>query len=110
MIGRRGTTAGAIDELVRTVLQRQAGSSRNGRIRVDVGGVRARRAEALANVSRAQAAEVRESGKARSLEPMSAADRKVVHDALTDEDGVDTHSEGEDSQRRVVIVPAGAGD
>lgn len=110
MIGRRGTTAGAIDELVRTVLQRQAGSSRNGRIRVDVGGVRARRAEALANFSRAQAEEVRSSGKARSLEPMSAADRKIVHDALTDEDGVETRSEGEDSQRRVVIVPAGAGD
>jgi len=106
MIGRRGTTAGAIDELVRTVLQRQAGSSRNGRIRVDVGGVRARRAEALTNFSRAQAEEVRSSGKARSLEPMSAADRKVVHDALTDEEGVDTHSEGEDSQRRVVIAPA----
>ncbi|MEM7139445.1 MAG: RNA-binding cell elongation regulator Jag/EloR [Actinomycetota bacterium] len=110
MVGRRGTTAGAIDELVRTVLQRRAGSSRNGRIRVDVGGVRARRAEALANFSRAQAAEVRSSGSARSLEPMSAADRKIVHDALTDEDGVDTVSEGEDNQRRVVIVPAGAGD
>lgn len=110
MIGRRGTTAGAIDELVRTVLQRQAGPSRNGRIRVDVGGVRARRAEALANFSKAQAEEVRASGNSRSLEPMSAADRKVVHDALTDEDGVDTISEGEDSQRRVVIVPAGSGD
>lgn len=110
MIGRRGTTAGAIDELVRTVLQRQAGSSRNGRIRVDVGGVRARRAEALANFSKAQAEEVRSSGEARSLEPMSAADRKVVHDALSDEDGVDTISEGEDSRRRVVIVPIGAGD
>lgn len=110
MIGRRGTTAGAIDELVRTVLQRQAGSSRNGRIRVDVGGVRARRAEALANFSRAQAAEVRESGVRRSLEPMAAADRKVVHDALTDEEGVDTISEGEDNQRRVVIIPVGEGD
>ena len=110
MIGRRGTTAGAIDELVRTVLQRQAGSSRNGRIRVDIGGVRARRAEALANFSRAQAEEVRSSGAARSLEPMSAADRKVVHDALSDEAGVDTVSEGEDSQRRVVIVPDGADD
>ncbi|MDG2025581.1 MAG: RNA-binding cell elongation regulator Jag/EloR [Acidimicrobiales bacterium] len=110
MIGRRGTTAGAIDELVRTVLQRQAGSSRNGRIRVDVGGVRARRSEALANFARAQAAEVRESGSARSLEPMSAADRKVVHDALTDEDGIDTESEGEDNRRRVVIVPDGASD
>jgi spoIIIJ-associated protein len=107
MIGHRGSTAAAIDDLVRTVLQRQAGSSRNGRIRVDVGGVRARRNEALAAFARSQAAEVRADGRPRALEPMSSADRKVVHDTLTDEDGVETVSEGEDSQRRVVIVPAG---
>ncbi|MDC0359299.1 Jag N-terminal domain-containing protein [Acidimicrobiales bacterium] len=106
MIGRRGATAMAIDDLVRTVLQRQAGSSRDGRIRVDVGGVRTRRAEALANFCRAQAVEVRESGVARSLEPMGGADRKVVHDTIAEEDGVDTVSEGEDPNRRVVIVPA----
>jgi spoIIIJ-associated protein len=106
MIGRRGATAMAIDDLVRTVLQRRAGSSRDGRIRVDVGGVRTRRAEALANFCRAQAAEVRESGVARSLEPMGGADRKVVHDTIAVEDGVDTISEGEDPNRRVVIVPA----
>ena len=106
MIGRRGATAMAIDDLVRTVLQRQAGSSRDGRIRVDVGGVRTRRAEALASFCRSQAVEVRESGVARSLEPMGGADRKVVHDTIADEDGVDTISEGEDPNRRVVIVPA----
>ncbi len=107
MIGRRGSTAMAIDDLVRTVLQRQAGSSRDGRVRVDVGGVRTRRAEALANFCRQQAAGVRESGVARSLEPMGGADRKVVHDTIAEEDGVDTISEGEDPNRRVVIVPAG---
>ncbi|MBT5138046.1 MAG: KH domain-containing protein [Acidimicrobiaceae bacterium] len=106
MIGRRGATAMAIDDLVRTVLQRQAGSSRNGRIRVDVGGVRTRRAVALANFCRAQAVEVRESGVARSLESMGGADRKVVHDTIAEEVGVDTISEGEDPNRRVVIVPA----
>lgn len=96
----------AIDELVRTVLQRQAGSSRDGRVRVDVGGIRARRAAALADFCRTQAAAVRESGVARALEPMGGADRKVVHDTIGDEDGVDTVSEGEDPNRRVVIVPA----
>ena len=106
MVGRRGATAMAIDDLVRTVLQRQAGSSRDGRIRVDVGGVRTRRAKALASFCRSQAVEVRESGVARSLEPMGGADRKVVHDTIADEDGVDTISEGEDPNRRVVIVPA----
>ena len=110
MIGQRGTTAGAIDELVRTVLQRHAGSSRDGRVRVDVGGVRARRAEALAAFIRQQAAEVRATGVARALEPMGGADRKIVHDTITDEDGVETISEGEDPNRRVVLVPAGDAD
>lgn len=110
MIGQRGTTAGAVDELVRTVLQRHAGSGRDGRIRVDMGGVRARRAEALAEFTRQQAAAVRESGVARALEPMGGADRKVVHDTIGDEDGVATTSEGEDPNRRVVIVPAGDAD
>ncbi len=107
MIGPRGATAGAIDELVRTVLQRHAGSGRDGRIRIDMGGVRARRAEALAAFTREQAEEVRSSGVARALEPMGGADRKVVHDTIADEEGVATTSEGEDPNRRVVIVPAG---
>ncbi len=110
MIGQRGATAGAIDELVRTVLQRHAGSGRDGRIRVDMGGVRARRAEALAAFTRQQAEEVRTSGVARVLEPMGGSDRKVVHDTIADEDGVETTSQGEDPNRRVVIVPAGDAD
>jgi spoIIIJ-associated protein len=110
MIGRRGSTASAIDELVRTVLQRQAGSSRDGRIRVDIGGVRARRTEALTSFVQDLAAQVRASGTAKALEPMGGADRKTVHDVINDEDGVDTISEGEDPNRRVVIVPAGDAD
>lgn len=110
MIGQRGATAGAIDELVRTVLQRHAGSGRDGRIRVDMGGVRARRAEALAAFTREQAEAVRTSGVARVLEPMGGSDRKVVHDTISDEAGVETTSQGEDPNRRVVIVPAGEAD
>ena len=110
MIGRRGSTASAIDELVRTVLQRQAGRSRGGRIRLDIGGVRARRAEALTRFCRDLAQQVRESGVSKALEPMNGADRKIVHDVINDEDGVDTVSEGEDPNRRVVIVPTGDAD
>ncbi len=47
-----------------------------------------------------------ESGKAKALEPMAAADRKVVHDTCNEIDGVSTISEGEDPRRRVVIEPA----
>lgn len=106
MIGPRGGTAMAVDDLVRTVLQRH-GTSRDGRIRVDIGGLRARRAEALAAFCREQAAAVRADGTARVLDPMGGADRKIVHDTIADEDGVETASEGEDPNRRVIIVPAG---
>jgi len=107
MVGHRGATAMAIDDLVRTVLQRQAGSSRNGRIRVDVGGVRARRAEALAKFAHAQAQRVAETGTPCSLEPMNSSDRKLIHDTLAEVASVETKSAGEDPNRRVVIVPAG---
>ena len=107
MVGRRGMTAGAIDDLVRTVLQRRAGSARNGRVRVDVGGVIARRNEALVRFARDKAVEVQDSGVPLSLEPMNAADRKIVHDAVDGTDGVQTISEGEDPRRYVVIVPSG---
>ena len=52
------------------------------------------------------AVEVKESGVARVLEPMSSADRKIVHDALSEVEGIATRSEGDDPYRRVVITPA----
>jgi spoIIIJ-associated protein len=105
LIGPRGATLLAIQDLTRTVVQRKTGAS-NGRIHVDVGGYQEKRAAALANFARQVAAQVVESGTRRALEPMPPADRKVVHDALTDVAGVSTLSEGEDPHRRVVIVPA----
>lgn len=106
MVGRGGATARAVDDLVRTVLQRRAGSSRNGWVRVDVGGVRARRVEFLARFCREQAEAVRNTGVARVLEPMTAADRKIVHDTIVAETGVISVSEGVEPGRRVAILPA----
>ncbi len=106
MIGPRGGTAMAVDDLVRTVLQRH-GTSRDGRIRIDIGGLKARRAEALASFCREQAAAVRSDGTPRALDPMGGADRKIVHDTIAEEQGVETTSEGEEPNRRVIIVPAG---
>jgi spoIIIJ-associated protein len=105
LVGRKGTTAQAIDDLVRTVLQRAGGTTREGKIRVDIGGVRARRAAALNDFTRKIASDVIESGVETALEPMGGADRKLVHDVVGEIDGVETRSEGEDPYRRVVIAP-----
>ena len=106
LIGPKGTTLLAIQDLARTAVQHKT-SATNGRIHVDIGGYRQKRSEALAKFAVDVAGRVKESGERAALEPMSAADRKVVHDALTDFEGVTTTSEGEEPRRRVVILPAG---
>lgn len=105
LVGPRGTTLQAVQDLARVAAQRRLGDH-DTRLRVDVGGYRERRREALSRFAAQMADEVRSSGVARVLEPMSSADRKIVHDALAGMDGIVTRSEGEDPQRRVVITPA----
>lgn len=106
LVGPRGATLAAIQELSRTVVHRKVSGSAAGRVRLDVAGYRARRREALERFTRELAEEVRTSGVAKALEPMGSADRKVVHDTVNELDGVGTVSEGEEPRRRVVIVPA----
>ncbi len=105
LIGPKGRTLWAIQELTKTVVQRQQGGGLSTRIRVDVAGYREKRKAALERFTQDAAAAVLESGQARALEPMGAADRKVVHDTVNDIEGVATRSEGEDPRRKVVIVP-----
>jgi spoIIIJ-associated protein len=107
LIGSKGTTLFALQDLTRTVVQRKTSAS-NGRLLVDVGGYRHKRKAALERFARQLAQEVNATGTRKVLEPMTAADRKVVHDAVTDIDGVVTASEGEEPYRRVVILPANA--
>ena len=105
LIGPKGQTLVAIQELSRTHLQRRAPGHHEGRVRIDVGGYRQRRREALERFTAQVAEQVLESGVQRALEPMGASDRKVVHDTANDIDGVKTISEGEEPRRRVVILP-----
>jgi spoIIIJ-associated protein len=105
LIGPSGSTLTAIQEITRTVVQRQTGG-RNGRLLVDVGGYRQKRKEALTRFTESVAAQVRETGVSKALEPMHAADRKVVHDTVNGLEGVRTTSEGEEPRRRVVISPS----
>jgi spoIIIJ-associated protein len=105
LVGPKGATLTAIEELVRTVVQRQT-DGHGARINVDVGGYRAKRREALEAFTHSLAEKVIETGRPQALEPMSAMDRKTVHDAASEIDGVLTVSEGEDPRRRVVLRPA----
>jgi spoIIIJ-associated protein len=105
LVGPRGATIQALEEVVRAVVQHHAGGH-SAWIHVDVAGYRERRRQALAEFARQVAAEVKQTGEERAMEPMGAADRKVVHDTISDIDGVDTTSEGEDPRRRVVVLPA----
>jgi spoIIIJ-associated protein len=108
LIGPKGQTLQSVQELARTVVQRQATGTHHGRVRIDIGGYRQRRKEALARFATQVAADVAETGVAKALEPMHPADRKVVHDTVNELEGVATTSEGEEPRRRVVIVPAAA--
>lgn len=104
LIGPKGQTLQAVQELARTVVQRKS-VARTGRIHVDIAGYRSKRREALARFTTQVAQDVVTTGLQRVLEPMSAPDRKVVHDTANDIPGVRTVSEGEDPRRRVVIIP-----
>jgi spoIIIJ-associated protein len=109
LIGPRGQTLAAIQELTRTAVQRKVGDNQP-RLVVDVAGYRKDRREALERFTRDIAAQVLASGRERVLEPMPAADRKVVHDTANSIDGVSTTSEGEEPRRRVVLLPDRKGD
>ena len=104
-IGHRGETVRAITEIARTIVQRRSAGDAVGFLSVDVGGYRERRRTFLEEFARNQADAVLDDGRARALEPMGSADRKVIHDTVSEIDGVETESEGSDRDRRVVIRP-----
>ena len=104
LVGPSGRTLNAIQDLARVSAQRRLGDHET-RLRIDVAGYRERREAALASFAQDVAEQVRATGTARSLEPMSSSDRKVVHDVLNDEEGVSSRSVGEDPDRRIIVDP-----
>lgn len=104
LVGPRGTVLTAIQELTRSVVQVAAGEGA-GRVLVDIAGYRQRRKEALTRFAREQAELVLQAGDERVFEPMSAPDRKIVHDVVAEIPGVATRSEGEEPHRYVVLYP-----
>lgn len=103
MVGPKGRTLDAIQELARISCQRAVPSS--VRIKVDVGGYRQERVEALAAFAAKAADRAAADQSEVALEPMSPADRKAIHDALSEDDRVETRSVGTEPRRKVLVVP-----
>jgi spoIIIJ-associated protein len=97
----------AVQDITRVVSQRRTGDQQT-RLRIDIGGYRAKRRDALGRFVTQVADEVVSTGTPRILEAMTSADRKIVHDALNGRTDITTHSEGDEPNRRVVISPAAA--
>lgn len=103
MVGPKGRTLDAIQELARVSAQRTTPSSI--RIKVDVGGYRRQRAEALETFAHKAADKAVDNGVEVALDPMSPADRKIIHDALNGDGRVETRSVGNEPRRKVLVVP-----
>ena len=104
LIGRDGRTIDAMQHVVSSIAYRTQGEGGKG-VEVDAGGYRERRRARLETMARQAADRANASGAAVRLEAMSALERRIVHLALEDVTGVETHSEGDDPERCVVVVP-----
>ena len=103
LIGRKGERLSALQHLVNLMLSRRTGQWT--RVLVDVEDYRGRRERQLADIANRAADRVIESGKMLQLEPMPALERRWIHLALRNRDGVVTQSIGEEPNRRVVVLP-----
>jgi spoIIIJ-associated protein len=101
LIGKRGHTVDSLQELVKSHVQRE--TAERCRVQVDVEDYRKRRRSRIVQRAQDAATRVKRSGKPEALEPMTAYERKVVHDTVALLTGLETASEGEEPERRVVI-------
>jgi len=104
LIGANGATLDALQELTRLAVQQQTGV--RSRLMLDVSGHRKDRRAQLTELAQTTAAGVIDSGDSAKMSPMNPFERKVVHDAIAAIDGVISESEGEEPNRRVVVLPA----
>jgi spoIIIJ-associated protein len=103
LVGPDGKVLEALQELTRLAVQVETGE--RSRLMLDIAGHRAERRATLVELARVAIAEVKASGEKRSLDPMSAFERKVVHDEVAAA-GLESESEGVEPKRHVVILPA----
>ncbi len=103
LIGRRGQTLQSLQFLVNLIVRKKSGE--DVRVVLDVEGYRKRRESSLRDMATKVASRVVQSSRSITLEPMSPADRRIVHTTLTDHPGVTTESAGVGESRKVTIMP-----
>jgi spoIIIJ-associated protein len=104
-IGRRGQTIDAVQHLAQRIVFPEGPSP--VRVVIDADGYRERRVETLQAEAERAAEEALRSGEPVELEPMPASERRIVHEYLRERGGVETHSEGDEPERRLVVSPLG---
>jgi spoIIIJ-associated protein len=107
LIGRKGDTLNSLQHLVGRIVSRKMGGYQ--RLTLDVGGYLKNRQEILKQKAVKAAERARKSNREVQMEPMKASERRIVHVALTDEEGITTYTTGNGDMRKVCIAPAGKG-
>lgn len=102
LIGRHGRTLESLQTLVSLLVSRKLGFRYP--VSVDVEGYKIRRHDKVISMAKSAASRAVSQGRTVNLPPMSAYERRLVHIALREDDRIDTHSEGVDPERRVVIT------
>lgn len=104
LIGRKGDTLNALEHVITRMACRQTGLGDGVRVQVDVGGYRERREAQVRKMARELAQRVIRTGRRATTEPLTGAERRIVHRALSGNRDVQTHVTGEGASRRVVIT------
>lgn len=103
LIGRNAETLNALQLIARMIVGKEVGQAAH--VIIDVSGYRERRAEGLRKLAQKMAQQAVSSGSRQTLEPMSPAERRVIHLELRESTEVTTESVGEEPRRKVVIIP-----
>lgn len=107
LIGRKGDTLNSLQHLIGRIVSRKMGGYQ--RLTLDVGGYLKNRQEILRQKAVKAAERARRSNREVQMEPMKASERRIVHVALTNEEGISTYTTGNGDMRKVCIAPAGKG-
>ncbi len=102
LIGKRGQTLDSLQYLVSLVVNKE--NEDYVKVKLDTENYRERRKETLENLAKNIAYKVKKTGKSVSLEPMNPYERRIIHSALQNDKYVETHSEGEEPYRKIIVT------